>query len=191
MSVNESVKSNITLGSLSKAFSSEIFWVLSFTFMTFLSAQVEVPVQPVPFTLQTMLVILAGAFLGAKNGALSQIIYLFMGAIGLPVFAGFSSFASLLGPTGGYLLAFPLGAYVTGLLLEKRRSPIITWLAMALGTLVIIFTGASYLSLLFHRSFGNAFFVGALIFSVWDIIKISAAASIYFSISRKYSKLPL
>lgn len=191
MSVNESVKSNITLGSLSKAFSSEIFWVLSFTFMTFLSAQVEVPVQPVPFTLQTMLVILAGAFLGAKNGALSQIIYLFMGAIGLPVFAGFSSFASLLGPTGGYLLAFPLGAYVTGLLLEKRRSLIITWLAMALGTLVIIFTGASYLSLLFHRSFGNAFFVGALIFSVWDIIKISAAASIYFSISRKYSKLPL
>ncbi|HEX2867840.1 MAG TPA: biotin transporter BioY [Ignavibacteriales bacterium] len=191
MSVNESVKSNITLGILSKAFSSEIFWVLSFTFMTFLSAQVEVPVQPVPFTLQTMLVILAGAFLGAKNGALSQIIYIFMGAIGLPVFAGFSSFASLLGPTGGYLLAFPLGAYVTGLVLEKRRSLVITWLAMALGALVIIFTGASYLSLLFHRSFGNAFFVGALIFSVWDIIKISAAASIYFSISRKYSKLPL
>ncbi|MCU7494537.1 MAG: biotin transporter BioY [Ignavibacteria bacterium] len=191
MSVNESVKSNIFLGSASRVFSSEIFWVLSFTMMTFLAAQVEVPVQPVPFTLQTMLVILAGAFLGRKNGAYSQIIYLFLGSIGLPVFAGFSSTASLYGPTGGYLLAFPLGAYVSGLILEKRRSIVITWLAMALASLAIILTGASYLSLLFHRSFGDAFFVGAIIFSVWDIIKISAAASIYFAISKKYSKLPL
>ncbi|MGE5431032.1 MAG: biotin transporter BioY [Syntrophomonadaceae bacterium] len=191
MSVNESVKSNITAGYASKVFSSEIFWVLSFTIMTFFAAQVEVPVQPVPFTLQTMLVILAGAFLGAKKGAYSQIIYLFMGAIGLPVFAGFSSTASLFGPTGGYLLAFPLGAYISGLILEKRRSLVVTWLAMALATLAVIIIGASSLSLLFHRSFGSAFFAGALIFSVWDIIKISAAASIYFSLSKKYSKLPL
>lgn len=191
MSVNESVKSNLTVGYLSRAFSSDIFWVLSFTIMTFLAAQVEVPVQPVPFTLQTMLVILAGAFLGAKKGAYSQILYLFLGSVGLPVFAGFSSTASLFGPTGGYLLAFPLGAYVSGLILEKRRSLVVTWLAMALAALVITLTGASYLSLLFHRSFGDAFFVGALIFSVWDIIKISAAASIYFSFSKKYPKLPL
>ncbi|HEX2963349.1 MAG TPA: biotin transporter BioY [Ignavibacteriales bacterium] len=191
MSVNESVKSNVVFGPLSKVFSSDIFWVASFTAMTFLAAQVEVPVQPVPFTLQTMLVILAGAFLGAKKGAYSQLLYLFLGAIGLPVFAGFSSTASLFGPTGGYLLAFPLGAWVSGLILEKRRSFLVTWLAMALAAFVIVLMGASYLSLLFQRGFSNAFFVGALIFSVWDVIKISAAASIYFSLSKKYSKLPL
>lgn len=190
MSVNEHVKTNIVSGVYSRTVSSEIFWVMTFTVLTFFAAQVEVPVQPVPFTLQTMLVVLAGAFLGSKNGAYSQIIYIFLGSIGLPVFAGFSSAASLFGPTGGYLLAFPLGAYITGLIIEKRKSLTSIWLAMALATLVIILTGASYLSLFFGRGMGNSFFMGALIFSVWDIIKISAAASIYFSMSKRYSKLP-
>lgn len=104
---------------------SELFWILSFTILTIISAQVSIPVKPVPFTLQTMIVLLAGAFLGAKNGAYSQIIYIFLGAIGLPVFAqtadGTIGFARLIGPTGGYLLAFPIAAYLVGYMTGKNQ----------------------------------------------------------------------
>ena len=71
-----------------------------------------------------MIVLLAGAFLGAKNGAYSQLLYIFLGAIGLPVFAqtadGTMGFARLIGPTGGYLLAFPIAAYLVGVLNRKE-----------------------------------------------------------------------
>ena len=95
---------------------SELFWVVSFSILTAISAQISIPIKPVPFTLQTMVVLLAGAFLGARNGAYSQVLYIFLGAIGLPVFAqtadGTMGLARLIGPTGGYLLAFPIAAYL-------------------------------------------------------------------------------
>src|SRR3712207_1750584 len=77
--------------------------------------KVPLPFTPVPITLQTLAVLLSGAMLGAYYGALSMIIYLILGAIGLPVFAGGGSgFGSLLGPTGGYLLSYPIASFVVG-----------------------------------------------------------------------------
>ena len=91
-------------------------WVLLFAAATAAGSRLEIPHVPVPFTLQTLAVLLAGAFLGARNGAFSQAAYLLAGVAGLPVFAGGSwGAALLLGPTGGYLLAFPLAALVVGL----------------------------------------------------------------------------
>lgn len=190
MSINENVKTYTGTRLLTKVFSSELFWVSAFTLLTFLAAQVAVPVQPVPFTLQTMVVLLSGAFLGSKNGAYSQILYIALGAIGMPVFANFSSFPSLLGPTAGYLLAFPLGAYLVGLLTERKRNLAFVLVSMAISNLLILFIGSAYLSIFSGTSFSNSFFAGALIFSIWDIIKISAAASIYSGIAGKINRLP-
>ena len=71
---------------IQKVAENKFVWVLSFTILTAISAQIAIPVKPVPFTLQTMAVLLSGAFLGARKGAYSQLLYLFLGVIGLPVF---------------------------------------------------------------------------------------------------------
>src|SRR3989338_3067524 len=84
--------------------------------------RIPLPFTPVPITLQTLAVLLSGAMLGPYYGALSMIIYLALGAIGLPVFAGGSSgIGALLGPTGGYLLSYPIAAFVIGKMLEKKK----------------------------------------------------------------------
>lgn len=191
MPVKENVKNNKWILKLSNIISTQLFWILSFSILTVFAAQVSVPVKPVPFTLQTMLVLLSGAFLGARNGALSQVIYLAAGSIGLPVFANFNlGIAVLFGPTGGYLVAFPVAAYLVGKLLEQNKSLFMVAVSMVLGTLLILLSGAAYLSLFFDGNFKEALFAGAVIFTGWDVIKISAAVSIYYAVSKKYPKLP-
>ena len=99
--------------------------VLFVTVLTVVAAQVSVPLPftPVPFTLQPMVVLLGGAALGSRLGMSSQILYLALGIAGLPVFAASpilpQGFARLLGPTGGYLMSYPLAAFVTGYLAER------------------------------------------------------------------------
>ncbi len=191
MSVKENVKTNVLISSLSKVTSSQLFWILGFSILMVFAAQVSIPVKPVPFTLQTMIVLLSGAFLGARNGALSQIIYLAVGAIGIPVFANFSlGVAVLFGPTGGYLVAFPVAAYLVGAIIEQNKSLVAVTASMILGTLLILLAGASYLSLFFGGNFSEALNAGALIFSPWAVVKISAAVGIYYAVSKKYPKLP-
>lgn len=89
-----------------------------FAVLTAVCAQMSITVPlltSVPFTLQVFGVLMAGAVLGAGRGSLSQVVYLLLGAVGLPVFAGFSGgLAALVGPTGGYLWSFPLAAWLTG-----------------------------------------------------------------------------
>ena len=82
MAIKEKVKNNPLVTTLIKVRSSELFWIVTFAVLTTFAAQVSVPTQPVPFTLQTMLVLLSGAFLGSRNGAYSQLIYLAAGVIG-------------------------------------------------------------------------------------------------------------
>jgi biotin transport system substrate-specific component len=191
MSVRENAKSGALLQYFSKVRSSQLFWILSFSVLTFGAAQAAIPVEPVPFTLQTMIVLLAGAFLGSRNGALSQIVYILAGAIGLPVFAEFKfGFATLIGPTGGYLFAFPVAAYIVGLIIENKKNVLTVSLSMLLGSLIILFTGALYLSVFFNGDLSKALFTGVIIFSVWDLIKIGAAVSIYLTFSKKFSQLP-
>jgi len=191
MSLKTKAKESKLLGFLNKAYSSQLTWILGFSVLMAFAAQLSIPAEPVPFTLQTMIVLLAGAFLGARNGALSQIIYLAAGAVGLPVFANFSlGFATLFGPTGGYLLAFPVAAYLVGTILENRKSLLTITVSMVSGAALMLISGAAYLSLFFNGDFGQAFYAGILIFSVWDIIKISAAISIYYSFSKKYPRIP-
>lgn len=191
MSFQENVKSNSLIVALDRIKSSQLTWISGFALLMVMAAQVSIPVEPVPFTLHTMIVLLSGAFLGARNGAISQVLYVAAGVAGLPVFANFSfGPAVLFGTTGGYLLAFPVAAYLVGSIVENRKSLLAISTAMVTGAAVILLSGAAYLSLFFGGDFKEAFFAGVLIFTVWDVIKISAAISIYYAFSKKYPKLP-
>ncbi len=171
---------------------SQIFWIVSFSALTAIAAQITIPVKPVPFTLQTMIVILAGAFLGARNGAYSQIIYLLLGITGLPVFAHTPDagigLARLIGPTGGYLLAFPIAAFVVGYLVEKNKKYLPVVLSMFLGAVVILACGTLYLNFVYLHDFSTAVKAGAAIFSIWTVVKVLGAAAIYFGISKNKRK---
>ena len=179
---------------LSSVKESELFWVISFSILTAISAQISIPIKPVPFTLQTMVVLLAGAFLGAKNGAYSQVLYIFLGAIGLPVFAqtadGTMGLSRLIGPTGGYLLAFPIAAYLVGYLTEKNQKYFTVIISMFVAELVVIAFGTLYLYAAYLHNFVDAVKAGAAIFTVWMAVKVFAAATIYFGVAKKQSKLP-
>lgn len=154
--------------------------VMFFTVFTIASAQVAVMAQPVPFTLQTFAVILSGAMLGSRNGFLSQLSYLLLGVLGLPVFAGFTGGIHVVfGFTGGYLLAFPIASYLVGLATEKTNNIFLITLSMFGGIFVILLSGTSYLSLFFNGDIYKALFSGALIFGIWDILKVGAAISLY------------
>ena len=103
---------------------------------------ISIPMTGAPITLQTLFVLLAGLLLGAKLGFVSMVLYLMLGVIGVPVFAGFSSgLAVITGPTGGFLLAFPLAAYVAGYLKDKNL-----WLAVIAASLVIYVVGIPWMS---------------------------------------------
>jgi len=166
-------------------------WIGLFAALTSLAAQVEVAHHPVPYTLQTLVVLLAGAFLGPRNGALSQLAYIAAGALGAPVFSTFGfGIARLFGPTGGYLLAFPAAAAITGYLVTRRRSLLWTFVSMAAGMLVIFVSGTVQLHLVLVHDWATAIGSGFLMFSVWDLVKISAAAMTYHEIARRFPRLP-
>lgn len=118
--------------------------------LTALAARVAVPVpgSPVPFTLQPMAVLIAGVALGPQLGAASMAAYLAAGAAGLPVFVAGGGLAYLLGPTGGYLLAYPAAAGVVGWAAWRRSG--VGWraLGLAAGVLLIHAGGVSWLAVL-------------------------------------------
>ncbi len=157
-----------------------------FALLTGVGAQIEIPHLPVPYTLQTFFVLLAGAFLGKRNGAASQVLYLAMGAIGLPVFSSFGfGVVRLVGPTGGYLLGFPVAAFVVGYILDGRLNFGRTLIALCTGLFVIFSLGTLQLNLLYYHDLPNAVVNGFLIFSWWDVLKLAAATIIVQQLARK------
>ncbi len=127
----------------------EILLVGSGSVLTYAGAQAVIPWQPVPFTLQTMSVMLCGLALGSRRGMMSQLVYLGAGAVGLPVFAqGKLGTGTLFGATGGYLLSFVIVAMLLGVLAEKgwTKSIAKTAGAMAIGTVISLGLGALWLS---------------------------------------------
>lgn len=111
--------------------------------------QIPLPFTPVPLSGGTLGVLYAGALLGSRRGAVAVFLYLLEGSMGLPVFSGGAAgFIHLLGPTGGYLVGFPVGAFATGLLAERGwdRTPGRAFLAMLAGSLPIFALGLLGLS---------------------------------------------
>jgi biotin transporter BioY len=156
--------------------------VLGFSLLTALAAQVVAPLPwtPVPLTGQTFAVLLTGALLGSRLGALAMLAYLAEGASGLPFFTRGAGGAHYLffSPTAGYLFAFPVAAFVAGYLAERGWDRRFTTAAaaMALGSLVILAGGWAWLSL-FYRAASDAFAAGVLPFLVGDVVKVALAAA--------------
>src|SRR5687768_1126529 len=153
--------------------------VIGFSLLMALSAQIVIPIGPVPITGQTFAVLLTGALLGSRLGALAMFAYLLEGAAGLPFFRnGNGGFPYMLGATGGYLFAYPVAAYVTGLLAERGwdRKFLPAAAAMGVGSAVILLGGWLWLS----RFTGpeQAFTLGVARFLVGDVIKIALAAAV-------------
>jgi biotin transport system substrate-specific component len=156
----------------------DVALVVVFSAFVGLTAQVTIPLWPVPLTLTTLGVLFTGAALGSKRGALALLLYLAEGAVGLPVFAGGASgVAYALGPTGGYLVGFVVAAGIVGLLAERGwdRRPIWTALAMVVGNLIIYVLGVTWLAV-FLGDLGTALVQGMLIFVIGDLVKIAVAA---------------
>jgi biotin transport system substrate-specific component len=166
----------------------QVFWTVSFALFTAIGAQIEIPHQPVPYTFQTFAVILAGGMLGSRKGFLSMLLYLSLGLAGLPVFAGGGlGLAKLIGPTGGYLLSFPVAAFLVGSLVSSQpnivaRRSLLSYLrtlgAMTAGLLVVFTFGTIQLNLVYFHNWTLAFQSGFLIFSPWDILKLVGATAI-------------
>lgn len=155
--------------------------IIGFAIALAAASQIAIPLPgtPVPFTLQPMLVVLAGLMLGPTLGAASMMLYLLVGALGVPVFTpvGAPGVARLLGPTGGYLIAYPFAAFVAGF--AARRAPSLAGrFGAALAGMVVIFLGGLAQLTVLTGSAAQAAAVGMTPFALFDIAKAFLAALI-------------
>jgi len=160
-----------------------------FAILTGIGAFITIPIGPVPITMQTLFTYLAGGVLGGRWGALSQVIYIILGLIGIPFFAGGEAgIGVLVGPTGGYLIGFVVGAYVTGRLIEFRRTSSFVWIlfSMVIGTLVIYTLGIIQLSLWLKVCLEKAILIGVLPFIIGDSLKMLLATYITVRVRKLY-----
>ncbi len=147
-----------------------------------LSAQVVIPMQPVPFTGQTFGVLIVGGALGFRRGALALLLYIALGALGLSVFAeGTSGVARIVGATGGYLIGFVAAAAIVGRLAELGWDRHIggSLAAMAIGTAVIYAIGVPWLKVSLGIPWEAAVAGGMTKFLLWDAAKLVVAAGIF------------
>lgn len=145
-----------------------------------LLAQVRIPIGPVPFTGQTLGVLLIGAAYGYRRGALTMLLYLAVGGAGLPVFQGMQAgWGHLAGPTAGYLLGFPVAAATVGYLAQHgwARTPWKTALAMVVGNAVIYFPGLLWLGT-FMPGMPQTLAAGLLPFLAGDLLKLLLAMAL-------------
>ena len=152
-----------------------------FAALTAVGAFISIPLQPVPLSLQTLFTLLSGMILGSAMGASSQIIYVLLGIIGLPVFAGFKAGIGILfGPTGGFLFGFIISAFFMGKIIELKKEKNIFYYLFAglIGSGIIYIFGITQLSLVTGMGIKKAIIVGMLPFLPGDILKIIAASFI-------------
>ena len=162
--------------------------VLFVTILTAIAAQVSIPLPftPVPFTFQPMVVLLGAAALGPRLGMSSQMLYLALGFAGLPVFAASpilpQGAARLLGPTGGYLMAYPFAAFAAGWLAQRGfdRRYLTAVLAMICGLAIVFAGGILWLTIASKPSIGlsGALAAGFVPFIIPDLLKLLAAAAV-------------
>lgn len=163
-----------------RSLQSELLLMAVFSGLVAASAYVRIPLPftPVPITGQTFAVLFTGAILGGRRAALALLLYLVEGAMGLPVFAGgLAGIAHLLGPTGGYLLSYPLAAGCVGLLAERgwdRTLPRAV-LAMTVGNSILFLTGVLWLSP-FVGGVATGIAKGLLPFLPGELIKTALAS---------------
>lgn len=163
----------------------EITLVAMFTGLTAIGASISIPLGEVPITFQSLFVVLSGLILGPKLGPISQIVYIILGLIGLPIFAGFTGGPqSIMKPSFGFIISFVFTAYIVGRIaysetnLGKRK----IWIASLVGTLVMYIIGLPYMYFILNSvmdsdfSFNTIIKIGCLIFLPGDLLKFVLAS---------------
>ncbi|MCS6835917.1 MAG: biotin transporter BioY [Anaerolineae bacterium] len=159
--------------------SQRLAWVLAFIVLTALSSRVSIPLEPVPFTLQVLVVLLSGLVLGARDGALSQLGYVGLIALGLPLDARGLGSAALFGPTGGFLMGFIISAGLVGWLAERGAQRLAwRWLAGLAGVAIIYLFGVLHLAAYADLTLERAWELGAQPFVLLDVVKALLAAGL-------------
>lgn len=165
-----------------------------FAALTAAVAPFKIPLgfTPVPITLQTLVVLMSGAMLGPYYGALSMILYVVVGTLGLPVFAGGGSgIGAILGPTGGYLISYFIAAFAIGKTLQLRKNPkFLDYIfAMIVGTIIIYVLGAGWGMVVTGLGIAAIIAGWVLPFIIGDTIKLLAAAYIAKNVDiKKYMR---
>lgn len=160
----------------------DISYIALFATLIAVSGYISIPLpfSTVPVTAQTLAVMLAGSLLPTRKAALSIIVFLLMGAVGLPVFSGGASgLGIIVGKTGGYLIGFLFGAITTSLIRGKRAGFWRFFAANLTGGIIIVYIfGAIWLSFVTKMSMWNAFIFGVLPFIPGDIVKSVVASAL-------------
>lgn len=152
---------------------------------------IPLPVSPVPFSLSLAAIFLAGALLPKNQAALAQIVYILLGVIGLPVFSKMQGGPGVIaGPTGGYLIAYPIMAYLIALIIEKtgKRNFPVYLLSMLCSLLVCYTLGTLWLAAEASLSIPAALAAGVLPFFVFDIVKAVLASLLALALYRALAK---
>lgn len=163
----------------------EMALVSMFTGLTAIGAGISIPLGEVPITMQTLFVILSGLILGPKLGALSQIIYITLGLIGVPIFANFTGgFQTVMKPSFGFIIGFIFASYIVGkiahseTMISKKR----IWIGSIVGTIVIYIFGLPYMYYMLNivmakgLSFQSVMNMGCILFLPGDFLKLIVAS---------------
>lgn len=149
------------------------------------ASQIFVPVQPIPINAGLFAVLLCGGMLGKKYGTLSVVVYILLGIMGAPVFAGFrGGLGVLAGPTGGYIAGYVVIAFVAGAVCEKTKKLKYTIPFMILAVMLCYCLGTLWFCVTTGNGFVSAFSMCVIPFVPWDILKIVLASTVI----KKYIK---
>lgn len=158
-----------------------------FAAITGILAQVEIPLPLIPISGQTLAVGLAATILGSRQGALAMVCYMLLGAVGVPVFAGFSGgLQVIVGPSGGYIIGFIATAFVTGFILEKTRFTVpMALYANVIGMFITLLFGTVQLKIVLDLGWGAALAAGVYPFLAVGFIKAFLASWIGITVRQR------
>lgn len=166
--------------------------------ITCVLAPISVPIGPIPISLCTFAVMLAGVLLGAKLGFVSQLIYVLLGAVGLPVFAGYTAgLAKIAGVTGGYIVGYPFLALVIGLIYGKfgrgcadvKRKVLWMFIGMIAGTAVLYAIGTVWYCVLSGNGVIAALGACVIPFLPGDFLKMVVVAIVSVPVEKALNKI--
>ena len=160
-----------------------------FAAMTAVLSQISIPLpNGIPLTLQLFAVFLCGVILGAKKGFISTLVYVVLGAIGLPVFAGFTGgFQYIVGYSGGFIISFPLVAFIIGFVSEKTDNMVLILLSTILGLIVSYTIGTLVFSLVTNTSISASLAACVIPFIFTDLLKCFIATVIGLKLKENIS----
>jgi len=167
----------------------KLVYVSLFASLTAIGSFISIPLGPVPITLQTLFVLLSGFVLGPKLAFISQGVYILLGLIGLPIFAGMTGGPqSILKPSFGFVLSFLLASFLVGYLTKDKKNFKNYLIAGTIGTIIMYIIGIPYMAFILNNvlnsnlSFDRILQIGLIMFIPGDILKLLVASSLGYKL---------